>query len=99
MKSMTIQASLTALTMIMAAGAGMADQLPESSMHPAAMTQHPSFDQVDINKDGAITKDEAGAAKVVQQDSDFTSADQDKDGVLSKTEYDAMLKAHDRRGG
>lgn len=98
MKSMTIQASLTALTLITATGLGWADTAP-GSMHPAAMTQTPTFDQVDTNKDGAITQDEAGTAKVLQQDSGFTSADQNKDGKLSKTEYDAAMKAHDRRGG
>ena len=98
MKAMTIQASLTALTLIAAAGTGWADT-PPGSMHHTAMTQAPAFDQVDSNKDGSISKDEAGTARVLQQDSRFTSADQDKDGKLSRTEYDAATKAHDRQGG
>ncbi|MBK9131170.1 MAG: EF-hand domain-containing protein [Gammaproteobacteria bacterium] len=98
MKSMTMQATLTALTLIAATGIGWADTSPGSMRH-AAMTQTPSFDQVDTNKDGSITRDEAGTAKVLQQDSSFTSADQNKDGKLSKTEYDAAMKAQDRRGG
>lgn len=98
MKSMTMQATLTALTLIAATGIGWADTSPGSMRH-AAMTQTPSFDQVDTNKDGSITRDEAGTAKVLQQDSGFTSADQNKDGKLSKTEYDAAMKAQDRRGG
>ncbi len=53
------------------------------------LERHPSFSVVD----------EAGTAKVLQQDSSFTSADQNKDGKLSKTEYDAAMKAQDRRGG
>lgn len=98
MKSMTIQAPLTALTLIAASGLGWADTSPGSMRH-AAMTQTPAFDQVDTNKDGSITQDEAGTAKVLQQDTGFTSADQNKDGKLSKTEYAAAMQAHDRRGG
>ncbi|MCC6301592.1 MAG: EF-hand domain-containing protein [Gammaproteobacteria bacterium] len=96
MKSMTIQASLAALTLMAAAGAGWADT-PQGTTNHAAM-QPPAFDQVDSNKDGSITQEEADAARIFQG-TGFAAADQNKDGKLNKAEYDAATKAHDRRGG
>lgn len=95
MKAMTIQASLAALT-LMVAGAGWADTQQGAMNH--AMMQPPAFDQVDGNKDGSITREEADKVKTLQG-TGFASADQNKDGKLNKAEYDAATKAHDRRGG
>jgi EF hand len=48
----------------------------------------PTFEQVDLNKDGMISAKEA-AAKV--PDLDFAAADTNHDGSLSRAEYEAAL--------
>jgi len=47
----------------------------------------PTFEEVDTDQDGAISKTEA--AKVT--DLDFAAADTDEDGQLSREEYEAAL--------
>jgi hypothetical protein len=54
---------------------------------PAFAADAPSFDDVDVNKDGQLTQEEA--SKVT--DLDFAAADQDKDGKLSRAEYEAAI--------
>lgn len=88
MKStMKLPAFLFALTV-----AAIADANPAGTI-PVAMTPSPAFDQVDANKDGAITKDEIGTTKELPSFS-FDDADRNHDGKLSKAEYDAATKAH-----
>lgn len=45
----------------------------------------PSFDQVDANHDGVISKDEASKIEGL----DFATCDKNQDGNLSREEYDA----------
>ncbi|MBK8162557.1 MAG: hypothetical protein IPK65_05245 [Gammaproteobacteria bacterium] len=97
MKSMMIPASLMALTLAASAGVGLAGTQQGEAVH-TAMTPSPSFDQVDANKDGSISLEEASAAKALEN-TRFESADQNGDGKLSKAEYAAAVKPHDRQGG
>jgi len=54
----------------------------------AAMAAAPAFEDVDMNKDGAITADEAASVEGL----DMASADTNGDGMLSKDEYEAAAK-------
>jgi predicted lipoprotein with Yx(FWY)xxD motif len=55
-----------------------------------AMAQNaPAFEEVDIDADGQITKEEA----MVVEGLDFATCDEDQDGVLSKEEYEACALA------
>jgi hypothetical protein len=54
----------------------------------AALAAPPAFEDVDRNKDGAITADEAAGVEGL----DMASADANGDGMLSKQEYDAAAK-------
>jgi hypothetical protein len=65
---------------------------------PSTMTPSPAFEQVDANKDGVVTREEATMAKALQNTS-FDSADQNKDGKLNRAEYDAASKIHDPQQG
>jgi hypothetical protein len=47
----------------------------------------PTFDEVDADKDGAISATEAAEVPAL----DFAAADTDKDGTLSRSEYEAAL--------
>ncbi len=53
--------------------------------------QPPSFEDVDTNKDGVISKDEAIKAKALNK-MDFTAADKDGNGLLSKNEYQQAVQ-------
>lgn len=53
-----------------------------------ALAAPPAFQDVDRNKDGAITADEAAAVEGL----DMASADTNGDGMLSQQEYDAAAK-------
>lgn len=53
-----------------------------------ALAAPPAFQDVDRNKDGAITADEAAAVEGL----DMASADTNGDGKLSQQEYDAAAK-------
>lgn len=53
-----------------------------------ALAAPPAFQDVDRNKDGAITADEAAAVEGL----DMTSADANGDGKLTKKEYEAAAK-------
>lgn len=53
-----------------------------------ALAAPPAFQDVDRNKDGAITADEAAAVEGL----DMTSADANGDGKLTKAEYEAAAK-------
>ena len=93
MKStMTISVFLLALALTVPAGAS-----PPAAT-PVAMTPAPTFEQADTNKDGAVSRDEAVAAKALQK-TGFDTADQNKDGKLSKAEYDAAIKPSMQQGG
>lgn len=62
--------------LVMAALSGMAFGIPMA------------FESLDLNKDGALSKDEVASAPDVALS--FDKADADKDGKLSQTEYDAF---------
>jgi hypothetical protein len=66
MKSMMIPASLMALTLAASAGVGLAGTQQGEAVH-TAMTPSPSFDQVDANKDGSISLEEASAVKALRE--------------------------------
>lgn len=53
-----------------------------------ALAAPPAFEDVDRNKDGAITTDEAASVEGL----DMVSADANGDGKLSKKEYEAAAK-------
>jgi hypothetical protein len=53
-----------------------------------ALAAPPAFEDVDRNKDGAITADEAAGVEGL----DMASADANGDGMLSKQEYEAAAK-------
>jgi len=56
----------------------------------AALAQDlPSFEDVDSNGDGQITRQEAAAIEGL----DFTAADTNQDGTLSMEEYNAAADA------
>lgn len=61
-------------------------QANQGTMIQTAIKQPPSFDKVDTNKDGVISKDEALKAKALSK-MDFSAADKDGNGLLSKNEY------------
>lgn len=61
-------------------------QANQGTLMQTAIKQPPSFEDVDANKDGVISKDEAIKAKVLNE-MDFSAADQDGNGLLSKNEY------------
>lgn len=54
----------------------------------AALAAPPAFEDVDRNKDGAITADEAAGVEGL----DMAAADANGDGMLSKKEYEAAAK-------
>ena len=49
----------------------------------------PSFEEVDGNGDGQVTREEAAAIEAL----DFTAADTNQDGTLSREEYTAAADA------
>lgn len=51
----------------------------------ALAQQAPTFEEVDVNGDGQISQEEAGAIEGL----DFATADTDQDGSLSMEEYNA----------
>lgn len=53
----------------------------------SAATTKPTFDELDTNKDGKLSKDEA--AKV--ESLDFAKADVNKDGVIDRAEYEIAV--------
>lgn len=54
-----------------------------------AIAAAPTFDQLDTNKDGMLSKAEAKGAKGL----DFAKADKDKNGMLDRAEYEAAASA------
>ncbi len=54
---------------------------------------HHSFEELDINQDGAITPEEMAAHRKAR----FEAADADNDGVLSREELLARAKAHHKK--
>lgn len=54
-----------------------------------------SFDQVDTNKDGQISRSEAAAAGL---NLDWSRADANGDGALSRSEYDSAMKGSSSSG-
>lgn len=50
----------------------------------------PSFDKVDTNHDGKISKQEASKIEGV----DFTKWDANQDGYISREEWNKMTKSH-----
>lgn len=50
----------------------------------------PSFDDVDANHDGVVSKDEASKIEGL----DFATCDKNQDGSLSREEYDACAQTH-----
>jgi hypothetical protein len=47
-----------------------------------------SFNELDANKDGLLTQEEAAADETVS--ADFTTADTNQDGYVTAAEYDAL---------
>lgn len=82
-RSLTPSAAL--LATLLAATLGTAALAQNGPMGGMMM----NFDQMDADKDGKVTKEEAAAARAAR----FAEADADKDGKLS---VDEMLAAHEK---
>lgn len=55
----------------------------------AALAQDvPSFEEVDANRDGLISMEEAAAVEGL----DFATADTNQDGVIDRAEYSALTE-------
>jgi len=52
----------------------------------------PSFEEVDTNSDGQISREEAQTIEGL----DFATADTNQDGSLSRAEYQAAAQSEDR---
>jgi hypothetical protein len=63
------------------------EPMPSTPAPAAATDSGMSFDDMDKNKDGGITKDELADTEMLSQH--FATADKDGDGKLSKSEVDA----------
>jgi len=59
-----------------------------ASFGGVAMAQEslPSFDEVDVNRDGMISRAEAAAVEGL----DFATADTNQDGSIDRSEYQAL---------
>jgi hypothetical protein len=57
------------------------------AMAAVALAAAPTFDKVDTNKDGKISKSEGKAVKGLN----FSKADKDKNGWLDRAEYEAAV--------
>lgn len=53
----------------------------------ASFAASPTFDQLDQNKDGKLSKAEASKVEKL----DFVKADKNKDGSLDRSEYEAAI--------
>ncbi|HWU52359.1 MAG TPA: hypothetical protein VN153_06030 [Tahibacter sp.] len=56
-----------------------------------------SFEQLDTNKDGKLSKDELGAGK--EASIDFSRLDRDGDGMISRDEWNAYWSGRDDKHG
>ncbi|WP_257388991.1 hypothetical protein [Tahibacter caeni] len=82
-----------------------AQQDPERRVAPARKPMEPlveerqtdtatkSFEQLDANKDGRLSKDELGAGKDASVD--FSRLDRDGDGMVSRDEWNAYWSGRD----
>lgn len=50
----------------------------------SALAAKPSFDEIDENKDGMLSRAEAATVEI-----DFAEADTNQDGMLDRTEYES----------
>jgi len=82
-----------------------APEMPPPATEPMPATPAPaatadsgmSFEDMDKNKDGSITKDELADTEMLSQH--FAAADKDGDGKLSKAEVDAHRAAMPAKPG
>lgn len=63
------------------------EPMPSTPAPAEATDSGMSFDDMDKNKDGGVTKDELADTEMLSQH--FATADKDGDGKLSKSEVDA----------
>lgn len=63
------------------------EPMPSTPAPAAATDSGMSFEDMDTNKDGGITKDELADTEMLSQH--FATADKDSDGKLTKSEVDA----------
>ena len=73
-----------------------ADKSEKSSSSGATREASREFSELDKNKDGYISKDEA---KGSEHEKDFAKYDKNKDGKLSKQEFSAAEKAEQAGSG
>lgn len=83
-----ITASL--LSALLVSGVAVANPLEKSTQSSA-----PPFEQIDKNKDGALSKSEAKQAPGL----DFSKADVNRDGKLSRAEYETAAMSTGGTGG
>jgi hypothetical protein len=81
----------TALFIISLFSVSAVVQANQGAMVHTAIMQPPSFEDVDANKDGVISEDEAIKAKALSK-MDFSAADKDGNGLLSKNEYQQAVQ-------
>lgn len=53
----------------------------------AAFAANPTFDELDRNEDGKLSKSEASKVEKL----DFAAADTNRDGMLDRSEYEAAI--------
>jgi hypothetical protein len=78
-------ALMAALPVVTAQTQPKAEPQPQPSAAAGATVQHPSFEQLDRNKDGVVDKSESGGVPGLS--ALFERADGNKDGKLDPTEY------------
>jgi Ca2+-binding EF-hand superfamily protein len=82
---------LLAFAMAAITGAAVADETAtKMAPTPAAVAERTSFEKLDVNKDGSLSKTEA-AADAWMKDK-FDAADKNADGTIDASEYAAVSK-------
>lgn len=80
---------LIPLSAAIALALGTATVFAETQIARGETSSSQSFDQVDTNKDGQISRAEASTAGLAL---DWTGADSNGDGALDRNEYDSAVK-------
>ncbi|HEV7633722.1 MAG TPA: hypothetical protein VGO41_12130 [Steroidobacteraceae bacterium] len=80
---------LTAIALAGLTGAAFAQAPVPAETAPTAPPEQASFQKLDTNRDGALSKIEASSDRMLQ--SNFDAADKNADGKLDAAEYRAAI--------